>query len=203
MSKRSVALSVVLTLVTCGFYGLYWQAKVNDEVHALSRDPQTTTGWKSALFSFITCGIYYYYWLYKIGDELSRFRQKRDLPMDPVSTETYTIVTIITTIIAVIFSCLQFLVNLISSAAEEGQEITDDLIIGFIVVSLVFFGIFLLMHIVLAAVVLWVNYKRKDKSPQTLYVVIGFLRTLMFTTAFLQVSLNDLVDRQVLPEREG
>ena len=32
IEKRDVALSVILTFITCGLYGLYWMYKINGEM---------------------------------------------------------------------------------------------------------------------------------------------------------------------------
>ena len=41
IQKRDIALSIILTVVTCGIYGLYWMYKRTDEIHALSGKPRT------------------------------------------------------------------------------------------------------------------------------------------------------------------
>ena len=38
VAPRSVALSVILTIATCGIYMLYWQYKLNNEVNDLAED---------------------------------------------------------------------------------------------------------------------------------------------------------------------
>ena len=67
---RSIPLSIVLTIITCGIYELYWIVKVNDEVNQLAGDTQATTGGMVLLFTIITCGIYGLYWYYKMGEKV-------------------------------------------------------------------------------------------------------------------------------------
>lgn len=67
---RSIPLAIVLTIITCGIYELYWIVKVNDEVNQLAGDTQATTGGMVLLFTIITCGIYGLYWYYKMGEKV-------------------------------------------------------------------------------------------------------------------------------------
>lgn len=64
---RSILLAIILTIITCGIYSLYWMCKVNDEVNALSGEYNATSGGAVVLFSIITCNIYGVYWAYKMG----------------------------------------------------------------------------------------------------------------------------------------
>ena len=70
MAKRDIVVSVLLTIVTCGIYGIYWFIKMTDEVNVAACTPSDTSGGVAFLFSLITCGIYEIYWAYKIGNKL-------------------------------------------------------------------------------------------------------------------------------------
>ena len=74
---RSIPLSIVLTIITCGIYNLYWIVKVNDEVNQLAGDSQATTGGMVILFMIITCGIYGLYWYYKMGEKVDMINNIR------------------------------------------------------------------------------------------------------------------------------
>ena len=63
IEKRDVALSVILTFITCGLYGLYWMYKLTEEVHALSGKPRTPDGGTVVLYTILTCSFYFYYCL--------------------------------------------------------------------------------------------------------------------------------------------
>ena len=74
---RSLLMVILLSLVTCGIYGIYfYYVMVNDlnEVSS-SKDPET---WKSPnyllvmLLSVVTCGFYSFYWLYKVGNTIQK-----------------------------------------------------------------------------------------------------------------------------------
>lgn len=67
---RSIPLNIILTIVTCGLYGLYWFVVVTDDVNELSGRRNDTSGGMSLLFTIITCGIYGIYWAYKLGEKI-------------------------------------------------------------------------------------------------------------------------------------
>lgn len=80
VQKREIAVAIILSIITCGIYGIYWFIQLNDEINSLNGDANDTTGGMAFLFSLITCGIYSYYWMYKMGDKLDCIAQKRGLP---------------------------------------------------------------------------------------------------------------------------
>lgn len=80
IQKRSIALCIVLTFVTCGIYGLYWIAKINDEINAIANDQQAPSGGVVILLSIVTCGIYSIYWCYKMGEKVDYINQQRGIP---------------------------------------------------------------------------------------------------------------------------
>ena len=84
MRQRNVAVSIILTLVTCGIYGLYWMVCLTDdstEVTGMGR----TSGGMALVFSLITCGIYSIYWAYKMGEKLDMARAQRGVPTGSLS----------------------------------------------------------------------------------------------------------------------
>ncbi len=66
VKERSVALAIILTVITCGFYGIYWFIVMTDEVNSLSGKNETS-GVVAFLLTLVTCGIYGFYWCYKMG----------------------------------------------------------------------------------------------------------------------------------------
>ncbi len=65
--KRDIAICIILSIVTCGIYSLYWLACINDEINAIAGKQNETSGVMVILLSIITCGIYLLYWYYKVG----------------------------------------------------------------------------------------------------------------------------------------
>lgn len=79
MEKRSIARSIIFTLVTLGIYGCYWFYKETNEVHeVLGRENTASGGW-ALLFAIITFGIYGVYWSYKMGDGIAEALDNRGL----------------------------------------------------------------------------------------------------------------------------
>ena len=54
IERRSIPLSVILTIVTCGLYGLYWIIKLNDEINQLAGEPNATSSGMVILLSIVT-----------------------------------------------------------------------------------------------------------------------------------------------------
>ena len=75
VEQRSVALSIVLTLVTFGLYGLYWMYKLNNEVNELAEDPIAPGGGMVIFLWIVTFGIYGLFWYYKMGQKCDEIRQ--------------------------------------------------------------------------------------------------------------------------------
>lgn len=66
IQKRNIVTCILLSLVTCGIYGIVWFINMTDDVAYLSEDPEMSGG-KAFLFTLITCGIYSFFWAYKMG----------------------------------------------------------------------------------------------------------------------------------------
>lgn len=70
--QRNVALCIVLTIVTCGLYSLYWMYCLHQDVSTLS-NTQTSAG-KAILLMLLTCGIYMFFWMYQQGKLIEQKR---------------------------------------------------------------------------------------------------------------------------------
>jgi len=78
IQQRSIALSIILSLITCGIYGIYWFIVMTNEVGHLSGD-SSFTGGKNFLLGLVTCGIWYYIWAYQVGKQIDEAQRKRGL----------------------------------------------------------------------------------------------------------------------------
>ena len=85
IEKRNIALCIVLSIITCGIYGLYWLYKLTEDVNALSGDPNATSGGMVILFTLLSCGIYSIYWCYKMGEKLDAARAEQGTPTGSLS----------------------------------------------------------------------------------------------------------------------
>lgn len=76
IQERNIAVAIILSIVTCGIYGIYWFVCLTNEVNQYSEDSTATSGGIAFLLSLVTCGIYGYYWAYKQGERLKMAQQK-------------------------------------------------------------------------------------------------------------------------------
>jgi hypothetical protein len=74
--QRSVAVAVILTLITCGIYGIYWFIVLTNDVGKVSGDHDFTGG-KHFLLSLITCGIWTYVWSFQVGRHVEQAQHQR------------------------------------------------------------------------------------------------------------------------------
>ena len=80
LPERNIVVCILLSLITCGIYSIYWFIVMTDESNMVS-DEQTASGGTAFLFTIITCGIYFYYWNYKMGQKLHQAGQKYNKPI--------------------------------------------------------------------------------------------------------------------------
>jgi len=69
LTKREIVVAVILSILTCGIYAIYWFIVMTDDANKVSGD-YSTSGGMAFLFSILTCGIYGIYWHYKMGQKL-------------------------------------------------------------------------------------------------------------------------------------
>lgn len=69
--KRSIALGVVLSILTCGLYTLYWMVCLQNDVNDLT-DDHSMSGGMVLLLSIVTCGIYTFVWAYQMGKRIDK-----------------------------------------------------------------------------------------------------------------------------------
>lgn len=80
VQQRSIALAIILSLVTCGIYGIYWFIVMTNDVGRLSGDTSFTGG-KHFLLSIVTCGIWTLVWAYQAGKHLTEAQRQRGMMM--------------------------------------------------------------------------------------------------------------------------
>ena len=75
--RRNIVVSVILSLVTCGIYGIYWMIVLNNEMNRLSNHPKDPSGGMVLLYTIVTCGLYSLFWYYKMGRQCDELRAMR------------------------------------------------------------------------------------------------------------------------------
>ena len=79
--RRSILAGVILTIITCGIYGLYWQYKQMDTLNVwLGRNDYSF--WLWLILSFLTCGIFGIYYEYKMACGINEIQNNNDILHD-------------------------------------------------------------------------------------------------------------------------
>ena len=71
-TERSLVKYILLSIITCGIYGLYFTYALARDIHEMcAEDGQQTPGLLTFfLLSIVTCGIYSYYWHYCVANRI-------------------------------------------------------------------------------------------------------------------------------------
>lgn len=79
IQQRNIAVCIILSIVTCGIYGLYWLACLTNDTNAAA-GTDGTSGGMTVLLTIVTCNIYSLYWGYKQGEKIDIAKQKHGMP---------------------------------------------------------------------------------------------------------------------------
>ena len=79
IKNRSIALCIILSIVTCGIYGIVWLISMADDLNTASGATGDTSGAMVFVLTLVTCGIYGLYWMYKAGEKVSTIRQMQGM----------------------------------------------------------------------------------------------------------------------------
>ena len=78
--ERNIAVAIILSIVTCGIYGLYRFVVLSDDVKDYSNDQEMMSGGVALLLTIFTCGLFGIYWAYKLGKNMFTAQQMNNLP---------------------------------------------------------------------------------------------------------------------------
>ena len=79
IAERNIAICIVLSIVTCGIYGIYWTVCIVNDVNTVAETPNDTSGGMVVILGIITCDIYMLYWFYKAGEKMQAAQEKRGI----------------------------------------------------------------------------------------------------------------------------
>ena len=79
IQQRNIAVCIILSIVTCGIYGIYWFICLNNDANTAS-NTFGTSGGVAFLLCIITCNIYGWYWAYQQGQKIDLAKMNRGLP---------------------------------------------------------------------------------------------------------------------------
>ncbi len=76
IQNRNLALCIILSIVTCGIYGIIWMINLVNDLNTASGCENDTSGGMVFLLSLVTCGIYSYYWAFKAGEKIGEVHRR-------------------------------------------------------------------------------------------------------------------------------
>lgn len=94
VQARDIAVAIILSIVTCGIYNIYWFVKMVDDVNRVSNDQGAFSGGVTWLLMFVTGGIYGWYWYYQAAKKMRYAKQVRNMPAEDNTEILYLILAI-------------------------------------------------------------------------------------------------------------
>lgn len=79
IKQRNIAVCIVLTILTCGIYALYWFYAMTKETTENNKVYTTSAG-MALLLTIVTCGLYGLYWYYQMGKGLDDLKTSKGQP---------------------------------------------------------------------------------------------------------------------------
>lgn len=72
MQKRSIVVMLILTIITCGIYNIFWMYLARSEFKQLSGYTDINPGLE-LLFNII-CFPFFFFWIYKFSADIAKFQ---------------------------------------------------------------------------------------------------------------------------------
>ena len=82
IAQRNIGIAILLSIVTCGIYLLYWLYCIVTDLNAACNETEDTSGGMVLLLSIVTCDIYLLYWLYKAAGKVNKIHRINGEPED-------------------------------------------------------------------------------------------------------------------------
>ena len=113
ISKRDLVLNIILTIVTCGLWGIVWEVQIADDIKLLTGEEGLVSGIVLVLLSLVTCGIYFIFWVYNAGNKLELVKAGYGLP-----TESKDLVYVVLSIFGFSIVALALMQNDLNTVAD-------------------------------------------------------------------------------------
>lgn len=113
ISKRDLVLNIILTIVTCGIWGIVWEVQIADDIKLLTGEEGLVSGIVLVLLSLVTCGIYFIFWVYNAGNKLELVKAGYGLP-----TESKGLVYVVLSIFGFSIVALALMQNDLNTVAD-------------------------------------------------------------------------------------
>ncbi len=99
LKERSIALAVVLSILTCGIYTLYWRYQLAASMNALTGD-QSRSAAITLLLEIVTFNIYTVYWGWCAGKNLFEVKRNNGWPYASDNSVLYLVLYLFFPIVA-------------------------------------------------------------------------------------------------------
>lgn len=113
ISKRDLVLNIILTIVTCGLWGIIWEVQIADDIKLLTGEESLVSGIVLVLLSLVTCGIYFIFWVYNAANKLELVKAGYGLP-----TESKGLVYVVLSIFGFSIVALALMQNDLNTVAD-------------------------------------------------------------------------------------
>lgn len=113
ISKRDLVLNIILTIVTCGIWGIIWEVQIADDIKLLTGEEDLASGVVLVLLSLVTCGIYFIFWVYNAANKLELVKAGYGLP-----TESKGLVYVVLSIFGFSIVALALMQNDLNTVAD-------------------------------------------------------------------------------------
>lgn len=113
ISKRDLVLNIILTIVTCGIWGIIWEVQIADDIKLLTGEEGLVSGIVLVLLSLVTCGIYFIFWVYNAANKLELVKAGYGLP-----TESKGLVYVVLSIFGFSIVALALMQNDLNTVAD-------------------------------------------------------------------------------------
>ena len=113
ISKRDLVLNIILTIVTCGLWGIVWEVQIADDIKLLTGEEGLVSGIVLVLLSLVTCGIYFIFWVYNAWNKLELVKAGYGLP-----TESKGLVYVVLSIFGFSIVALALMQNDLNTVAD-------------------------------------------------------------------------------------
>lgn len=113
IEKKNIVLYVILSIITCGIFTLFWAFQINEDIKKINPSITRNSGYV-VLFSIITCGIYTIYFVFVSSSEIEN-RCNRSGSYKPIA---YLVCTIFVTSI-VSYALIQNDLNNLTNTIEQ------------------------------------------------------------------------------------
>ena len=122
---RSIPILIILSIVTCGIYYLYWIYKTTDEIkNFMGRDDINPA--LELILVLVTCNIYSLYWYYKYG-KIVYLEMTAKVGMDNSEDSTVLLVILGLLVYVVAGAIMQDKLNAIWNSIDDSENTTANI----------------------------------------------------------------------------